>query len=945
MPYDWKIELDGVDITDKVARFDIATDLAQYCRELTVDIADPAYYAMFDFSMIPSAPALEVFTKTGDTWVSQGRYFVERPAISSDIHQDVITGLWGRGETARLGAPFAPRVSKMWTADTSFFAICAEMCALSGLTWDDSQSSIEDFYVFAYTFQVENAYPIDVIAELCELAGAIATADRLGRVRILARDYAPAAAVVTITDDDWASISETPVWPDFGNRVRIIPTDNLAGYSLAMTVPCLPADGASRARVYARVTDADGNPLDGQVVTWSLAGSLSAALIYTATNTGTTIMPAEEVRAQSHYQLGLAVPPAAILGVYAYADRARKTDLALAGYTIDGTTVTLAEPLKYCDQLVRVIYTAAGMAVNFVQAGLSAEDIEVAAAVSGQSAAAAIYIGNGCRCPASLRLAAVPASIVTGETAKLIVYAEEGGGPISDGRLVRLAERTALGVLSWTTARLGQVAVSNERTSAVNEIAGASQCQLERFPVDGTVRIYRAGLEGAPTGANLYAGHNGKTVDLATPLETGTELVAHYTARGAALAHFAGTLAGTAYFRASMPTNREAPLEAEASLRITDPTDPTSGDTGEDYTPGGYGGVGGDDGGLDTSWQAGGCLLDDGSVVQCEDDPGDDWAQSKTCCEKNGVPGCWPRSACDDSQPQFNCIPANISDNPDATAVDRFGASAEVGCTCEEMCRAELAAYGTTQGYDGGSYRTVEEIVADQGLAYEEGGDNAAYNEAYGQVEGAALADCIAACETLAFSCADTNPETIGYRQTVSIAVTGGRPPFAWSVSGDFTLGAAETQGRANTLGAEEGACGSVGVTVTDADGKTVVCTLRHTDGKWKALPVSPDCIISGPPSGDDHTVLIEGRYRVDESKIMRYRCSLGGEWIDNCTCNNCAATLTPCIKDGNEICPNGGQYCPNGLDCYKEEEIGGYSTRTVHCLDYAWRIQSEWVC
>jgi len=297
MPYDWKIELDSVDITDKVARFEIDADLAQYCRELTVEIADPAFYAGLDFATIPAAPALEVFTMTASTWVSQGKYFMERPALSSDINQDIINGLWGRGETARLGAPFAPRVSKMWDQDTSFFAICAEMCALAGLTWDDSQAAIDDFYIFAYTYQVENAYPVDVLSELAELAGALLTCDRLGRVLIRAIDYAPAAAAVTITDADWAAIQEAPEWPDFGNRVRIIPAGSLASYNVQVYAPsvCLPADGTSRAKIYAQVTDADGNPLDGGVVAWQTDAS-AAGLLYATSNTLETVMPPRRSR-------------------------------------------------------------------------------------------------------------------------------------------------------------------------------------------------------------------------------------------------------------------------------------------------------------------------------------------------------------------------------------------------------------------------------------------------------------------------------------------------------------------------------------------------------------------------------------------------------------------------------------------------------------------------
>jgi len=870
MSYDWKIELDSVDITDKVARFDIAADLSQYCRELTVEIADPDFYDDLDFSVLPSAPLLEVFTMIDAAWVSQGKFYMERPALSSDINQDIINGLWGRGETARLGAPFAPRVSKMWTTDTTFLSIVAEMCELAGLDWDDSQCSIDDFYVFAYTYQAENAYPIDVISELCELAGAIATADRAGDLIITAIDYAPTVADVTIDDDDWAAIGGTPEWPDFGNRVRIIPAGSLASYSVQVYAPsvCLPADGVSLAKLYARVSDADGLPVAGAVVSWS-SDAADAALQYATSNTLETIMPPEELQADNMLQFTLALPPSAILGVYAYADHARRENLALVGYSIDGTVVTLGAPLTYCDQSLRVFYMTAGVAINYLQAGDTAEDVTVTANVEEQRGEVEIYIGNGCRCPAALSLDAIPRSVEIGHTAQLIAYAEEGGGPITDGRLVRVWERTALGALSWTTARLGSVGVTNEPADAVNEISGVSQCTIKRFAVDGTISVYRADIDGNPTGADIYSAHAGKVVDLSAALATGTGLIVRYTARGAALNYFAaGDASGTAYFRASMVTNREAPLEAETSLQITDPTDPTSGSTGDDYEGGAYGGSGGSDGELDTEWALG-CTLDDGSVVQCDNTSGDDWASSQSCCVKDGVVGCWPRSECDDSQPQFDCAPANVSDNPEAPADERFGGALESGCTCEEACRAEINVFGTTQGYDDGSYRTIDDILEqDEGITYQENGDNAAYWEARGEVEADALADCLADCQGVGLQWAPGNPDTINSNSSVALYVLYGRGPFSWSVAGDgFTLEYDSTELRGNILHADEDSCGSATITVTDANGDTVTGSVRNVDnGAWAQTELDP--VLFGAPDTiqENGTVITltktEGKYR-----------------------------------------------------------------------------------
>jgi len=956
MPYDWKIEVDGVDITAKVARFEITADLAQYCREVTVTIADPAFYAALDFSTIPAAPSLEVFTKTADTWVSQGKYFIERPALSSDINQDVVDGLWGRGETARLGSPFAPRVSKMWDQDTSFFTICAEMCALAGLSWDDSQADIEDFYIFAHTYQVENAYPVDVLSELAELAGALLTCDRLGRVLIRAREYAPAAPAATIIDDDWQTISEAPEWPDFGNRVRIIPAGSLASLNIAVWVPepCLPADGASRARVLARLTDPDGNPVDGAAVNWRL-DALGATLAFAVTNTVEALMPVEEVRAQNRYEVALEYAPSQVLGLWLYADLARADNLLRYGYTLEDKTIVLARPLDFCDQLVRVAYMVGGVAVNDVIAGSVAEDITVTAEVGDGSAGAALYIGNDCRCPATLSMRANPSSIVIAGLSEVITCAE-ASGPVIDGRLAYNYERGALplGALSWGTARLGRVQIRGERTAAANEVAGLSQCQVDHYiAAGGSVDVRRVDANGAAYGGNLYASHSGKRIDLTTQLTTGQDLAVTYTADGCARNWFRGDMAGTAYLKAWIKSNREAGIEAETSVRVTDPTDPLAGETPDDYTDaGGYGGSGGDTDGLEDLEY--GCMTEDGSVTNCEG--GDDWNTERVCCQSGGVAGCFPRQACDNYQPEGLCAPGNLSDNPDQDPAERFTAAQAIGCSCEQICRAELAIYGTTQTYDDASGRTIAEIVAqDRGIEEQEGGDNSAYWEAYNEIQADALQDCIDECNAAVFECAPGNPQVIGHHQTVTIGVRGGAPPYNWTVDGNFTLGNPQTLTPMNSLTAEDGACGGVSVTITDARAESITCTLRHTDGQWVPLgqpATKAECVTTGPKTAgteDGWAERIDGRWKVYEERTIRLTCGSTAPYLESCTCGACPDNWygfdgAACVDI--DCIPHSPPYERVSEQCCKVDWVDGDTERRdVACNYIRYRENYEWQC
>jgi hypothetical protein len=153
MPYGWQILLNGVDISEKVSNFEITEDAQSYCRELTFGLLDKTIYNSFDFLSLPEEPTVEVKTRTGSTWVSQGLFFVERPSFREEITSSKADQVWGRSLTARLGSPFAVRITKAWTAQTSFFGICQEMCEASGITWDPAYCEIEDFVVFPHTFQ------------------------------------------------------------------------------------------------------------------------------------------------------------------------------------------------------------------------------------------------------------------------------------------------------------------------------------------------------------------------------------------------------------------------------------------------------------------------------------------------------------------------------------------------------------------------------------------------------------------------------------------------------------------------------------------------------------------------------------------------------------------------------------------------------------------------
>ncbi|MFA5704441.1 MAG: hypothetical protein WC982_13110, partial [Advenella sp.] len=624
MPYGWKIEIGGVDVSDKVARFTVTAERGQFCREAVVDFADPDFFDSLDLSVLPSAPTLEIFTRTGESWVSQGKFFIERPAYQTDVDREVSNGVWGRSAIAALAKPFAPKVSNTWTANTTFFAVCAEMCVLAGLTFSSAYSDVDDYTIWAYAYQADGVYPIDVIAELAEACGAYVSTDRAGHVCIRQIDYGPAAADASVTDADIQGIEESPEWPEFGNRIRISPSVGFSGYSLQLTAAgqCLPADGDTHLRLLARVTDADGLPVDDVTVAWS-SDAQHAHLQWTESNTGEILITNEALRATNYHEFSVALPADSVESVYAASDLARATNLAAGGATVDGTRVTLTDALAYCDQSLIVNYRVSGTAINWITAGETPEDVTVTADIGGARAELEIYIGNPCRCPLTLHIEASPTSIHIGEVARVLVYAEEDGGPVTTGRPVWMGQDPpAKGALTWDVARLGQVTIKNEAGNVVNELAGNSQVLLRMFAAAVT-SVYQADEDGNTVGGNLYLTASGKRVTLTSRLPTGTPVLANYTARGAAVNRFAGESLGTAKLRAWMRVTTEEPLEDACTVQIVDETealddapagwDPSA-DGDDDVSYGGSGGVGDFDG-----FEAAGCRTDDGDIVQCDD--------------------------------------------------------------------------------------------------------------------------------------------------------------------------------------------------------------------------------------------------------------------------------------------------------------------------------------
>jgi len=156
---------------------------------------------------------------------------------------------------------------------------------------------------------------------------------------------------------------------------------------------------------------------------------------------------------------------------------------------------------------------------------------------------------------------------------------------------------------------------------------------------------------------------------------------------------------------------------------------------------------------------------------------------------------------------------------------------------------------------------------------------------------------------------------------TAVVIVTDGCGPFTWEVSGTGFSIPASTDGRTNTLSADDTACGTATITVTDNCGDSCTGYVRGTEGQWvnkKVGTVDGDeaCVLTGigtySACGSDHCFeLVEG-YQKQTQRVHNYGgCQLGSS-VSCCECDICCNT-------GGDGCT--GWRCWSGISYYEPVE------------------------
>lgn len=178
------------------------------------------------------------------------------------------------------------------------------------------------------------------------------------------------------------------------------------------------------------------------------------------------------------------------------------------------------------------------------------------------------------------------------------------------------------------------------------------------------------------------------------------------------------------------------------------------------------------------------------------------------------------------------------------------------------------------------------------------------------------------------------SPQTIIQSSQATVAVTGGRGPFLWSITGTgFSLESSETETRSNVVYTDDTACGSGEITVTDACEELVTGEIRCTVGGWQNYAGEDFCPIPGPsdsaPGLPDGNICQSGLFQRTLGKWNIMHCY---HW-----------TIQYNEDDVNDTCP---VQCPGPCltHCFNTSSYCHQTLGCTECLTYPTFGLPQWI-
>ena len=523
----WSVTLSGTDITALVSGVSVTFAAGNVCGECTIELADRSILAGIVVPRVPREPVLAITPAEGSALGAEPiQFFLEQISYPQSLDARTAT-LWGRSTSARLTAPWAPKISRQWHESTTVSAVVAELADLCAVDVDVEHS----FPVCGYCYVVADQYPSEIIRDLAEKTGQELWPMPDGSVRLAPRAYVAGTVDAALDDAEMVIASVQRSVPEYGNRVLVSGDGAVAGLSVQV-VPqypdddCVRADGASKVRLVALVVDSDGEPVaDGTEVNWAASGG---AMDADMTETGEAMITGEELQADDYQTVTLAMPAVRVLGVYAQSDRSRRMNLYdWRQGSVDGNVISFSQSLDYFDQSLRVDYVVAGAATNSWQAGVRPGDVTVLASVAGASGSVTVHQSNPTACPSTITMEAYPPTdgACQGDSVPVTVSVIQFGTEPGSGQAIF----TLSGCGSLSTSRRSLSSASITENVVVTNVGAESQIQLRAIP-SGDVVVYDP--EESPM-VDYYSATERNIVILNATLDEGRQLRAKYTGQGA----------------------------------------------------------------------------------------------------------------------------------------------------------------------------------------------------------------------------------------------------------------------------------------------------------------------------------------------------------------------------------------------------------------------------
>jgi len=195
----------------------------------------------------------------------------------------------------------------------------------------------------------------------------------------------------------------------------------------------------------------------------------------------------------------------------------------------------------------------------------------------------------------------------------------------------------------------------------------------------------------------------------------------------------------------------------------------------------------------------------------------------------------------------------------------------------------------------------------------------------------------------LKFQYDPNNPDVIDRNSSVEISIIGGIPTYTWEVSGNgFILSEGATKGLNNTLIANDTACGTATITVTDKGGASCTGYVRCTAGSWVKKETGYACGFAGNCSfhqNDCATAkeVISG-YKKWEFPANNGYCA----YEETCDLNSVNWDLDV----GGGTCSSSVTYpppCGSPKDCH-DDSCTGIMSYEVGCVHRKY-VYYEWKC